>query len=214
MTRPIPMLDDLALDNVRWIRQRTHQRLASVPVTGLAGDVQQRTGRGSHEIEIAGVLVGEEVRARLTALQEKAAEGAEVAFAADIATALEMEKVVVAAAAFEERAGRPGYYSYELLLRESPPLPPPAELSPFGGLDGFDLGFDTDVLGDIAGLANQLQDAVEAVTGVLDQLQALAALGDLSLDNPLTPVTREADSLAASGNVGDAGASLDRLLRG
>jgi hypothetical protein len=209
MTRPIPMIDDLALDYVTWARQRTLQRTLSMPVPGLDGDVQQGLGRASHEIEIAGVLLGEAVADRLSELQEKAASGEEVPFTADIVNALEMENVIVIAAEFQEYAGRPGYYDYRLLLRESPPLPEPAELSPFGGLDGVDLGFDTDILGDISDMAGDLQGALDAVTDVLGALEALAGLADLSLGNPLSPVQEEAEGLGASG--GDASGAADNL---
>lgn len=209
MTRPIPMIDDLALDYVTSARQRTLQRTVSMPVPGLDGDVQQGLGRASHEIEIAGVLVGEDVADRLSELQEKAAAGEEVPFTADIVNALAMENVIVVAAEFQEYAGRPGYYDYRLLLRESPPLPEPAELSPFGGLDGVDLGFDTDILGDIDDLAGDLQGALEAVTDVLGDLEALAGLADLALGNPLTPVQEEAEGLGTAG--GDAAGTADNL---
>ena len=215
MSRPIPMIDDLALDHVAWARHRTAQRVLNLPVLGLEGDIQQRLGRASHEIELAGVLVGEESRDRLSDLQGKAADGAEADFTADIAAALELEKVVVLSAEFVELAGRPGHYDYRLWLRESPPLPEPAELSPFGGLDGFQTGFDTDILGDIADAAAGLQDAIDAVGDALDTLDALAGLGDLGLGNPLAPVQEEGAALATAGTgAADAAAGLDAILRG
>lgn len=215
MTRPIPMIDDLALDHVAWARHGTAQRMRPLPVLSLEGDVQQRLGRASHEMEVAGVLIGEEYRDKLTDLQEKVTSGAEADFTADITSALELEKVVVVAAEFRESAGRPNHYEYVLLLRESPPLPEPAELSPFGGLDGFDLGFDTDVLGDIADLAGDLQNAVEAVGDALGQLEALAGLADLAVGNPLTPVQEEGDALATAGSgAAEAAAGLSALLGG
>ena len=215
MTRPIPMIDDLALDYVTRARQRTVQRFQSLPVPGLDGNVQQGFGRGSFEIELAGVLVGEEVQDRLRELQEKVASGEETSFTADIANALEMEHVVIVGAEFEERAGRPGQFRYQLWLRESPPLPEPAELSGLGGLAGPDLGFDTDLLDDIADMAGDLQDAVDAVTDVLGELEALAGLADLSLGNPLSPVQEEGEGLGASGaEAGSAAAGLTGLLEG
>lgn len=215
MSRPIPMIDDLPLDHVAWVRHRTEQRMQNLAVLSLAGDVQQRLGRASHEVEIAGVLVGEGVRDKLGDLQSKAANGEEADFTADIAGALELEKVVIAGAEFRESAGRPDHYQYVVRLRESPPLPAPAELSPFGGLDGFDLGFDTDILGDIADMAGDIQGAIEAVSDALDELQALAGLADLALGNPLTPIREEGDSLAAAGaGAGDAARGLSDLLRG
>jgi hypothetical protein len=213
--RPIPMIDDLALDYVTHARQRTVQRSWSLPIPGLAGDVQQVAGRASYEIEIAGVLVGEDAADKLASLQEKAKAGTEVTFTADITAALELDPVVIVAAEFEEGAGTPGYYDYRLLIRESPPLPPPAELAPLGGLDGFDLGFDTDILGDIADMAGDLQNAIDQVTGALDALQALAGLGDLGLNNPVAPMMDEAGRIGGSaGGAADAAAGLSDLLGG
>jgi hypothetical protein len=204
------MVDDVSLDAVSWARHASSQRVVGVPVLGLDGDVQQRLGRGSHVIELAGVIVGDGARDALEKLQKKAASGDEVVFHADVVSALDIQKVVVARADFRESAGRPDRYEYRLLLVESPPLPPPAELQPFGGLDGVDLGFDTDVLGDIAGAAGSLQDAVEAVGGALGDLQKLAAFGDLGLGNPVEPIQSEAGKV---GSVGTAAVSAAGALK-
>jgi phage protein U len=215
VSRPIPMIDDLALDMVAWVRQRTMQGYVSQPVAGLEGHVQQRLGRASHEIELAGVLIGEGVADALAGLQKKAAAGEEVTFTADITSALELDKVVILAAEFLETAGQPGRYEYRLRLRESPPLPEPATLAPFGGLEGVDLGFDTDILGDIADVAGELQDAIDAVTDVLGDLEALAGLADLNLGNPLTPLQDEAGGLGQLGaGAGAAASALSSLIGG
>jgi hypothetical protein len=207
------MIDDLALDMVAWVRQRTTQGYVSQPVAGLEGHVQQRLGRASYEIELAGVLVGEGVADALATLQKKVAAGDEVTFTADITSALALDKVVILAAELQETAGQPGRYEYRLRLRESPPLPEPASLSPFGGLDGVDLGFDTDILGDIADMADTLQDAIDSVTDVLGDLEALAGLADLDLGNPLAPVQDAAGGLGQLGAGADAAASaLSSLL--
>ena len=214
-SRPIPMIDDLALDYVTHVRQRTRHHALSLPVAGRDGDVQQVLGRASYEMDVRGVLVGDDAADKLSSLQNKAKAGEEVTFTADIVTALELDKVLIVEAELEEHGGRPGYYDYRLLLRESPPLPPPAELSSFGGLDGLDLGFDTDLLGDIADLAGDLQNAIEQVTDALDTLQALAGLADLGLNNPLTPMTEAADSVAGAGaGSGDVASRLGDLLGG
>lgn len=215
MTRPVPMVDDVALDAVTWAHQTSRQRFSSVPVAGLDGDVQQGLGRGSHEIELRGVLVGDGAPDALARLQKRAADGSEAVFHADIATALDIKKVVLVRAEFVETAGRPGRWDYYLLLRESPPLPPPAELSPFGGLDGFDLGFDTSVLGDIADIADKVQSAVEAVSSAISDLQQLASLADLNLGNPIEPIQSEAAKLGAVGGAAASAVSaLTSLLGG
>ena len=108
--------------------------------------------------------------------------------------------MVVESFAAEQVPGSAGQYAYTIVLAESPPLPPPAEVSPFGGLD--DLGGLGDVgFGDLAGALGDIADAAGAVTGALDAamdaakaVQGLAALagglGDLtSLSDPLKPIT-------------------------
>jgi hypothetical protein len=213
------MVDDLLLDAVAWIRHRTAPRTASIPVAGLEGDAQQGLGRASHEVQLAGVLIGEEVADHLSELQKKAGSGTEVVFHADITTALDVEHMIMVEAEFAEVAGRPGRYEYFLHLRESPPLPPPAELSPLGGLGDLglgELGFDglDDVLGDVADLAEQAQGAIDAVNDAIGQLEALASLADLSFGSPVEPVLAEGDKLSGVAGVADAVASLGRLLGG
>lgn len=223
MTRAIPLVDDLPLDAVSWIRQRTAVRASSLPVAGLSGDAQQLLGRSSHEFEVAGLLVGDESRSQLESLQQKAAEISEVPFHADVTAALEVEKVVVLEAEFLEAAGQPGRYEYRLLLRESPPIPPPAEDDPFGlgdlGLGDLglpDLGFDDlgDVLGDIADAAAMAQDALDAVTGAIAALDALGSIADLAADNPLEPLLAEAEELGALGEAAGVATALHDLLTG
>jgi len=219
VTRPTPMIDDIALDAVTSARHRSRLRVAPIPVAGLQGDVQQQLGRASHEIELAGLLVGEAARDALEKLQKKAATGEELVFHSDVTTALEVEKVVLRAAEFEEVAGRPSCYAYRLELVESPPLPPPAELSPFGGLDGLDVGFDPGALGDVldqvSEVAGQIQEAVEAVQEAVATLEALASLGDLALGNPFEPMQRKSTELESVGGAGaDAAGSLSRVLGG
>lgn len=215
MSRAVPTIDDIQLDPVLAIRQRTRARLGATPVVGLAGDVQQRLGRASHEVELRGLLHGEDALDKLDALQDKVVRGEEVDFTADITTALEIAKMVVVEAEFEELAGHPNRFEYRLLLRESPPLPEPAAAAPFGGLEGFDTGFDTDILGDISDLAGDLQGAMEMLGDVMAGLDALAGLASLDAGNPLQPMQDQAGALGDTGaSAGDAGAGLRGLTGG
>ena len=216
-----PIIDDVQLAATQWVRQETDQGFVAHQIAGLDGTVHQKLGRRSHRVTLRGLLLTETAADDLKTLQEKASSGAEVTFAADIATALEIELMVIESLAVEQEVGSGGQYSYVVALAESPPLPPPAELAPFGGLDDFglgDLGFDAGALGDIAGaIAEQAGGVMDAVDGALDAvagLASLAGLGDLSsLTNPLKPLTDAADGLAAVGSqVGDALGALGGLL--
>ena len=211
MTRPIPLLGDVPLDCVQSMEHVLDAGFVSTPIAGLDGELQQRAARGSHRIAIRGLLFGEGAADALGKLQASAAAGQELAFAADMAAALELDQVVIQTFHAAEDAGRPGTYHYDLLVVESPPLPPPAQLSPFGGLGDFglgDLGVDLGVLEDISSLADQVAGAVDAALDVVDQLSGLADLASLgSLGGFLEPMSRQI------GGVGEAGGGFAEAAR-
>lgn len=202
-----PMLDDLELKAVQVIRQEIEQDYRRRRIAGLDGTLHQHIGRRSHRVIIAGLLLAATAADDLAALQKKAAAGEEVTFTADIATALDINHMVIESFAAEQHVGVNGQTAYALLLAESPPLPPPAEVSAFGGLDEFglgDLGFDPgalgDVLSDIADQAGALMDLADAALGAIDELQKLAALADLGqlgdVAKPVTDALGKVDELA------------------
>jgi len=216
MPAPLPLVGDLPLSSVQQIDHTLDAGFERIGVPGLDGDVLQRAGRGSHSIWIRGVFSGEKALDDLGSLQGLTATGAEVTFSADITTALELERVVVADLRAQAVAGTQNLVTYEICLVESPPLPPPAEVSAFGGLDDFglgDLGFDTDLMGDLASLADDVAGAVDAVMEAADQLAALAALGSIDVGGPLQPL---ADTIGGVGQAAstfaDVTASLSALL--
>lgn len=204
----MPLVGDIPLSSVQQIDHELNAGFRRVPIPGLDGDALQRAGRGSHTIYLRGVLSGETALADLGKLQQLAAAGTEVSFAADITTALELEKMVVTDLRAQAVAGTTNLVGYELCLVESPPLPPPAEVSGFGGLDDFglgDLGFDSDIMGDLASVADQAAAAIDAISQVADQLNALASLSGLDVGGPLAPLSD------AVGKVGDAAGAFTSI---
>lgn len=199
--RPIPLIGDVALQAVQRIRHDQHGGFAVLPVENLDGRLVQRRGRGSHVLELEGILHGDTAREDLATLQELAAGGQEHVFAADIASALNLHTVVIERFVAAEIAGHPNHYAYRIRLLESPELPPPATVAgPLaGGLGDFgldDLGIDPGVLGDIAALGEQVAGAADAA---LDAVQALGGLIDaaagLDVGNPVGPLTDEIGKL-------------------
>lgn len=213
--RPVPMLGDISLEYVQQVEQRVSGGFIPLTIPGLDGQAMQQTNRGSHRIEINGLLFGESASDQLATLQTAAADNEELTFVASITDALDIQQVVIDQFSVLEDAGRPGVFQYAITLLESPPLPPPAEVSGFGGLDGFglgDLGFDTDILGDLADQVGAITDAIDQATEMLDALGALANLDGLSVDGLLEPLDSIADNV---GNIGtEIGDALDNLLNG
>ncbi len=195
----IPMIDDLELKAVQRIRQQTRQDYSKQRIPGLEGEFHQRLGRRSHQVFLTGFLLPASAQKDLKTLQEKASSGQEVTFTADIATALSVDKMVIEAFQAEQDVGPAGQIGYSMILSESPPLPPPAQVSAFGGLDGFglgDLGFDPDALGgvlsDIQDAASDLTDLADAALDAVAQLEALSNLANLAdFANPIKPLADE-----------------------
>ncbi len=201
-TRPIPLLGDISLDFGQVIEHSVDAGFVSLGVPGLAGEVQQRSARRSHRVKLEGYLHGEEARDQLGTLQEAAAAGEELTFSADITSALDIQRVVITHFTGEELAGRPGVFRYRMFLAESPPLPPPATVEAFGGLDDFglgDLGFDTDILGDLQDLAGDIAGAVDDALSVIDQLSGLLNLDGLDLNGIFDPLSAPVDTVKGAG---------------
>lgn len=197
--RPVPLLGGISMEMVQSIEHSLDGGFADTPIAGLDGELQQRTSRRSHRIFLRGVLAGEAAADELKKLQDAAAAGAELDFSSDITSALDLQKVVIAELRSSESAGEPNRFDYALSLVESPPLPPPAQLSSFGGLDDFgvgDLGFDPDMLGDLAGMAGDIAGAVDAAMSAIDTLSALAG-GAISTGSILEPMQTATGKLAA-----------------
>ncbi|WP_444665187.1 hypothetical protein ACT17Q_06845 [Cellulomonas sp. CW35] len=210
--RPMPVIGDVTLTAAQRVDHALDGGFVDVPVLGLPGHAQQRSGRPSHRVAIAAVLAGPTALDDLGTLQTLAASGEPTTFTADIVTALELQHVVVTRLAASEVAGRPGVVEVLLELAEDPPLPPPAQLAGFGGLDDFglgDLGFDTDLLDDLSGLADDVAGAVEGALAAVDALSALSGLASFDFDGVLAPVQDLQRSIETAGD--QLGTALDAL---
>jgi len=214
-----PMIDDVELSVVQHIRQQTEQGFLRQEIAGLEGTLHSRLGRRSHRVAVCGLLAPETAEEDLKKLQEKATAGAEVSFTADISTALSVDKMVIESFVAEQSVGPAGQYSFTIVLAESPELPPPAQVSSFGGLGDFgvgDLGFDAGALGgvldDISAQAGQLAEMADAALDAVQTLTELASLADLGqLGDLAKPVT---DKVGELSNIAGATASLGELVGG
>jgi len=220
MSRPIPLLGDISLEYVQQIEHSLDAGFVSTRIPGLEGELQQRYGRPSHHVRIAGLLVGDSARDNLGTLQKAAQTGEELTFAADITSALDLQKVVIRSFNAREAAGNPARIEYHIELTESPALPPPAEIGGFGGLGGFglgDMGFDPGILDDVASLADDVASAVDQATEALGALGALANLalsGGLDFQGIFDPLSGTAESVKSiAGNFDKATRELGGLFK-
>lgn len=120
-----PMLGDLELSQVQRLEQEEDQLLVRHRVPGLEGDFLQGLGRRGTRIGLTGVLTGPESRDVLKDLRGKLREIEPVTFVSDIATATQVDRVLIEDLEVRELAGKPERFEVTLVVREF--TPPPAE---------------------------------------------------------------------------------------
>jgi hypothetical protein len=183
-----PMIGEWEVPRIERIQTLEERRIASLPVPGLLGDIQQDLGAASLSVEICGSLQGDEARdAFLDSLRKQFRAGDPVTFAADITRASELDRVLIDELELREVNQAAGSFRYRIVLREyvEPPQPPPqiddlgADLGPdldnlaSQGLQGLNL---PDLLGGIPDVANPvppLQGALGAVQSAASQVPGL-----------------------------------------
>lgn len=178
-----PMIGEYEVPGIERIGSLERRHLVAIDVPGLAGTYHQDHGAAAARIVIEGSLAGDEAREGfLAALREKLAAGEPVDFVADITTATEIEKVLIADLDVEELAGSADTFRYAISLVEyTEPPPPPADpaLEDALGLEAQDL-FDTSKLPELLGapdFGNPVPPLNTALDGAKAALGALAGVG-------------------------------------
>jgi outer membrane protein OmpA-like peptidoglycan-associated protein len=125
-----PMLGDLELQQAQQIEVDQDGDFAVHEVPALEGDFDQPLGRRGAAVTLSGVLTGAGVADGLKSLRERFRSAEPVPFAADIATATKLDKVLIEEMGVRELAGRPQRFEYAFRLREFTPPPPPETTPP------------------------------------------------------------------------------------
>jgi hypothetical protein len=187
-----PMIGEWAVPRIERIGTVDRRRLARLSVPGLAGDLHHDLGSHSLAVEIEGSLNGDAERDEfLTNVREPFLAGDPLTFVADIATATQLEQVVIEGLEVEEVNDAARSFRYRIRIRQyvEPPEPPPlvddlglelgAELDQLAdlGLAGLEL---PNLLGDIPSIGDPtppLREALSGVSGALSPLHGM--LSDL-----------------------------------
>ncbi len=167
-----PVLGDWEIPHIEAIESLENRSFVELAIPGRVGSLFQDMNAAPIRIGIRGSLFGDEPRNEfLETLREKFNAGEPVTFVADIATATEIQYVVIETMQMTENATRPDQLDYFLVLKESPPPPPPPD--PLGALD-------SDLLADAEGF-------LDSATSLLDVIDTLGSVPDLG--NPVEPLS-------------------------
>lgn len=191
-----PMLGDWEIPRIDTIQSLEQRDFVELPIPGAVGSLYQDMNTRPSCLIIKGSLYGDEARnAFLEEIRGKFREGTPVTFVGDIATATEIQYVIIEILQLEESGNLPDQIKYHIVLKESPPPPPPPD--PLGGLD-------TDLLDQAGGF-------LDSVTGALDAIDGLGAIPDIGDPTPQVRSAMDQITSATSG-LQDAAALLGGLF--
>jgi outer membrane protein OmpA-like peptidoglycan-associated protein len=125
-----PMLDSLELQQVQKIEAEENEAVRRHSVPALEGDFLQDLGRRAVRITLNGVLTGSQASDGLKQLREKFQKAQPVPFVADIATATNVNNMLVEEMGVRELAGKTERFEYALVLHEFIPPPQPQQQPP------------------------------------------------------------------------------------
>lgn len=177
-----PMIGEYEVPGIQRIGAVERRQLATFEVPGLAGSFHQDLGKVATRIAIEGSLAGDEARdAFLEAVREKFAAGEPVDFVADIATATEIEQVLISDLDVEEIAGQADSFRYRIMLAQYVPPPPPADPALDDALgieaqDAFDIAKLPEILS-APDFGNPVPPLSGAIDGAKAALQSLSSVG-------------------------------------
>jgi hypothetical protein len=166
-----PMLDKLELEQVQEISTYERRTLAEHKPPGMSGSLLQNLGRRPTRLALWGVATGPDALTFTGKLDEKFRAAKPVPFIADIVSDAEIELMLIEDLKIQELAGKPERFAYVLILREFIEPVEPAEVSP---------GLEADILGDAAGLLDDLIDGLSLIpnlsTGLEQFVEPLSGL--------------------------------------
>ncbi len=120
-----PMLGELELPQVQVIDTSEKRAWVEHQPPGMEGSWFQNMGRNPTDFLLHGIATGTDAFAFVEKLDRLFRAGEPVEYVADIATATQIDQVVIDSLAIRELAGKPEHYEYALSLREFHALPAP-----------------------------------------------------------------------------------------
>jgi hypothetical protein len=167
-------LGGLTLTTLTKVRIDERAAFVRHSVPGMEGDLSQNVGRPSVEIELNGVFYGAEAADNLGQLRDLYLQREPVDFFAAATGEGYFAQVLISNLEVVERAGELDQFSYRCRLHEYVEPPEPVAAGGFPSLD-------TSLLDEAAGFIDDVQNAIEQVS------QLVELLGNLpSFANPTT----------------------------
>ncbi len=190
-------LAGVALDKLVAIEVSEGARFVRHAVPGLDGEIAQALGRPSVVIRVRGIFQGDSAADDMQSLRNHLLARDPVDFLCEITGQGYFSQVLVDQLDVAQRAGRADEFDFACVLAEYVPPPPPPAADLMAGLD-------TGLLDEAAGLMDDVQNALDAVSEIGGLLAGAADFG-----NPTTKLPAMLD--AVKGATGGASGVLTAI---
>lgn len=166
-------IGEISFERIKNLQIDEQQTLVEHQVAGLQGNIYQNLGRKPVSIHFNGVLLGSDGEEKMQKLRDAFSQGTALDFNSDVATPPGIKNVVIKDLSIREIAGRPQYYTYNIVLKEVIDLP--ENLTSLSDVDALS-AVDTDVGIDANQFIDSLKDGLDSlqlapeVMAVVDKL--------------------------------------------
>ena len=184
-------LGSVSLSQLTHISVSEEARIVRHPVPGMSGDLSQTLGRPSVMVHFQGIFYGAQALDDLDTLRSAYLEQQPVDFFTDAVGEGYFTQVLITRLAVSQSAGYVDQFDYTCEVMEYIEPPEPIVSTSFG-LDGL----DTSLLDEAAGFIDDVQNALQEVSDLVDLLANIPSFGDPTsrLPEMLTGFTGAASS--------------------
>lgn len=154
-------LGNVTLTQLTKVAVREQAHIVRHRVPGLSGDLAQTLGRPSVEVHLEGIFYGQTAADDLAGLRTAYLDRQPIDFLAESVGEGYFSQVLITELNVSQHAGMIDQFSFSCQAIEYVEPPEPAAADPLGGLE-------TDLLGEAAAFVDDVQNALEEVSDLVD----------------------------------------------
>jgi hypothetical protein len=169
-------LGDVTLEHLTHVSVDERARIVLHPVPGMSGDLSQTLGRPSVVVRFRGIFYGDSAADDLGSLRSAYLDEKPLDFFTEAVGEGYFAQVLITRMEVQQRAGYLDQFDYLCEVVEYVEPPEPAAVS-LGGLADL-AGIDADLLGEAASFMDDVQNALQEVSGLVDLVANAPNFGD------------------------------------
>jgi hypothetical protein len=170
-------LGSITLTHLTRVEVREHQRIVHHPVPGMSGDLVQVLGRPSVTVRLQGIFYGPTASEDLANLRSAYLAGEPIDFFTEAVGEGYFAQVVITRLQIAQQAAYTDQFDFACEVIEYVEPPAPTVSDPFGALD-------SDLLNEATAFMDDVQNALDQVSGLVDMITNAPSFGDPTTQLP------------------------------